>query len=1314
MASRHSRHAGGARPRRRPLAWLAAIGLLVAAVWFAPSAVVLTPLRDRPLEAAFAGIDGSIASRAAAWRWWGGIDYYDVTLRDRQGRPLVSVPRLMIDRGLANLAVAPRDLGTVRLVGGEAVVEVRRGGSTIEDVLAPWLASAGVPVSFEVEVVDAAVELVDLERNDAWRITDILAAGTVRPGATLAGWTVSGRTRYAGEPLRDLAAASNRIASDRARESAGPGGGPAPGGSAPAGGRLDRTTVAAGATAILARDGGWSISSPDVTTAAAPRSLAVAATRLPLGVTTVAATRFDAQHVLDGLADVRLDITLPSAAAASQSGQTGQRPLPPGIGVAGVVAVSRLAVCTSDTLTELVTLDRGEMPLDISIEGDRVTVRSLRVASRLFNAEASGRIRLPAGGAWDWAEALVGEDFAAAVDVDLAAASRALPAGLTVRRDVRVTGGQLQLSAVSRADGGDRVLEARASSRDVSAVQAVAAPAGGAAEERLLRWNEPFTAWLRGRRGAGRGDRLRIEEARLASTAVEVSAAGNAESAAVQWTVDLGMLGIEAAEVLDLQGATLGGAARGRIDLERTATAGTSRLKAAASLADFSLAVPGRPVWRDAEVTLAAEGSGSLAGGALLVDQGHAVLSATGDSLELTLTGGALVNPGLAWQRAGRGPPWLRPAPGGHAVTADCAVAGDLARWQPRWAALGWPIGGSGGTELGGSVKATAVLTADGDTWQITRAGGEIEKLTVRTDDRRISEPRIVATAAGRWNAVNGAVEISSAELLTATLSVRTGGLVLLPSGGPRAADQGLDALVARLRGKVQWQCDASRIERWIAPMEVADRWPVGGRGWGTAEVLDTPVGLNVLVEATGSQLTLAKRAPGREPGAAAPLWSEPRATLVVELIRPRASPTEMLVNQLKLESSTMAVAAAGSVVDRSARRLVELGGNVAYDWEQISKLLTPWTGGRLRLAGAGARPFSLRTPLEGLVAAGGGMGSGAAEERLPLPADWLPQAAQETVGRMARPVAVAMPPAPQLSDRFRALSIDTSAAWTAADVGGFQIDPGEMPVRLFEGQLALGPFDLGTSGGRLRGAPWLRLLPAPGELIVPPGRCLDRIVLTRQMCDRWLSWLVPLIGQSTQMQGLMSVDMAGARLPLADPFGGEAAGQVIFENLEATPGEAVRPLVNLIVKLQSAIDPRFAFGDKAVLLRVRPDPVSFRIADRRLWHEGLVMDAGQLVVRSAGSVGADGTLATVVEVAFRGDIAGATPVVGQLLRTPLAIPLKGTVARPQFDAASIDTILGRIVENTAEAVIGPSLSRGLETLFGNPQPPAGQSQPSR
>jgi len=1293
---------------------------LAALAWFAPAVIALSSLRDRPLAALFAGIDGRITSRAAAWRWWGGIEYRDVVLAGRDGRPLVAVPRVVVDRGLAALLFNPSELGAVRLVGAEALLEVRRGGSTLEDVLAPWLAAlaqAPAPaVSFELEVVDAAVELVDIERNDAWRVTDILAAGTVRPDATLAGWTVSGRARHSGGPVRDLAAAANRIASDGAPHSAGPAGA-VPRLAGPD--RLDRTTVAAGATATLAREGGWSVSSPDVEGDVAPRTLAVAATRLPLGVSSVAATRFDARHLLDGLADLRLDITLPPAAPAAPSGQRppGVRPAG-GVRVAGVVSGTELAVCRSDSLAEVVAIDRVEMPLDLSIDGDRVAVRSLRVSSRLFQAEATGRIRLPTSGAWEWAEAQIGEDFAVAAEIDLAAAAQSLSGGVAVRPDVRVTQGQLQLSAAARNDGHDRVLELRATSRDLAAVQSVVADGGGR-QDRQLRWSEPFTAWLRGRRGAGRGERLRVEEARVASSAAEVSAAGNADAAVVQWTVDLEKLVGEAAEVLELDGLEVAGVARGRLDLDRTTAGGAAHARLSASLTEFALARPGRPAWRDAELSIEAEGAGSLSAAAMLVDRGRAVVSAADDALEVTLTGGTLVNLAPLFGGSARGDgAWLRAVPGGQSIAADVTVAGDLGRWQARWAGVS---GAGGSPSLAGSLKASAALAADGDGWRITRAGAEVEKLKVQLDGRQISEPRAMASAAGRWQPATGLVEISSAELLTATASLRTGGLAILPWRPVRGA---VDAIVERVRGKVQWQADVGRLESWVAPPAAAARWPATGRAWGTAEILDTPVGLNLLVDATGSQLTLA----GPPAGAAAdarpvPLWSEPRASLVLEVTRPLggAEPpgAEITVNQFKLESSTLALAAAGSVRDWSTRRLVDIGGNVAYDWEQVTRLVTPWTGGRVRLAGNGARPFVLRGPLGGLAAAAGAVAERSLEpsadhaQRLQLPAEWL-AAAGGTPGTLAR---LAVPtPATRVRDgfaaRLAAMSIETSAAWTGAEVGGFAVEPGEMPVRLFEGQLALGPFDLGAAGGRLRGSPWLRLVPPPGELVVPPGRCIDRVMLSRELSDRWVRWLVPLFGHAARMQGWMSVDLAGARVPLADPFAGAASGQVIFENLEAVPGGDVQPLVNLLAKLQTAIDPRFAFGDKVVLLRVRPDPVRVQLSDRRLWHDGLVIDSGQLVIRSAGSVAADGSLAVNVEVSFRGDIAGATPVVGKLLRTPLVIPLRGTVNRPQFDARALDMMVARIVENTADAVFNDGLGRSLEALFGNPQPPTPAAAP--
>ncbi|MGB8852402.1 MAG: hypothetical protein WCC69_02400, partial [Pirellulales bacterium] len=421
MTRRFSRH--DAAPRRRWAVFsLAALAVIGACGWLAPTVLVLTSLRDRPLQAVFAGIDGSIESGSARWNWITGIEFRDVILRDRAGTAVALVPRVVIDRGLALLAVSPRDLGTVRLVTPEVIVEVRSGGSSLEDILAPWLASfVAVPVAgsprFDLEVVDGAVELVDRERHDAWRVSEVMAVGSVERDATLAGWTVAGRVRHA-VPTDAAVAPPPPPAALAALP---------PDSSA----RLDRTTIAARATAVLARDGGWSVSSPEAAHDGTARTVTVATHRLPLGVSSVLATRFGKRHVLDGLADVRLDV---QAAPAS-------------VRATGTLVLDEAALCVADTLAELVSVTRCELPLDLTLEPDRVVVRKLTAKSPLFRGEASGTIRLPTGGSWDWAEELVSEDFAIAADIDLAAVSQGMPGGLAVRPDVRLTGGTLELAA---------------------------------------------------------------------------------------------------------------------------------------------------------------------------------------------------------------------------------------------------------------------------------------------------------------------------------------------------------------------------------------------------------------------------------------------------------------------------------------------------------------------------------------------------------------------------------------------------------------------------------------------------------------------------------------------------------------------------------------------------------------------------------------------------------------------------------------------------------------------------------------------------
>ena len=103
-----------------------------------------------------------------------------------------------------------------------------------------------------------------------------------------------------------------------------------------------------------------------------------------------------------------------------------------------------------------------------------------------------------------------------------------------------------------------------------------------------------------------------------------------------------------------------------------------------------------------------------------------------------------------------------------------------------------------------------------------------------------------------------------------------------------------------------------------------------------------------------------------------------------------------------------MAVEARGSIGEWSSRRLLELDGTLSYDWDLLSRLLTPWTGGRLRLAGGGPRPFVLRGPLVDVGAEGVAAADGPAP---PLPADWLIASGGPATGAVPGPPSRAAVP---------------------------------------------------------------------------------------------------------------------------------------------------------------------------------------------------------------------------------------------------------------------------------------------------------------
>ena len=1292
-------------PPRRSRRWrrLVLLALLGVTVWQLPRLTFIAAVRDWPLKQAFTGIAGQLGSGGADWHWFGPIVYRDVLVQTTDGQPLLAIDRLTIDRSPLALAVRPTDLGQIAIRGGRLSTAVWQGGSTIETVLKPWLAglaerpepqpaapavghwggvaagekpAAAEPaaVSGSLELVDLTVELIDLRHDDAWWITDLAATIPLESTARAAGGllptdtVVSGRLRHVGRPQLV-------VRSDPATA--------APTGSA---------SVASRTAATLARDGGWSVT----VNAAGPgggRSLALGGSRLPAGCSRLAASRFGWPVLVDGLLDLRADILLvnPPADPRQPAAVNWQ------LSCTGSLAGRQVAVREAATGNAQAMLQRLELPFDFRLQPDCLRLVQLELETSLGRGTATGTIGLPAtlaelpaprlAAAWSWFEAIAGADFESHAEIDLAAVSRSVAGGVPLRPDVRVTGGAVEFDLT----GSGPEVELRTTVTGLTAIQAT--------ENRS--WPEPCTAWLRARRLPN--GRLRLTEARLVAAAAEVTATNQAGGIETTWRFDLGDLFAAAADLFDLRSAdrpvAVAGTSRGRLLVGRSADAAATTLTAAASLEDFSWSAGGRTVWQDELVAIDAEAVGNVTTDAVLLDQASLRIEAGGDVAAAGLAGGCVISR----SRSGTGWPLVRGRDGGGGIV-DCRLAGAVDRWQDRLLGLGAAAGLSpppGAIDLAGQLDSSLTISSAGSQWQVTKATGQIESFALTTDRLQIEEPRLLLSAAGAIDPDRGIIDLASAEVLTATASLRTNGLRLAVDG--MSVDQLLDAV----RGRLQWQADIARLQPWLSPQR--PRYAASGRVWGTAELLDGDGGVSLLVELTGSQLALAGLPPPGQPlEAARDVWSEPQLKATLDLTRPAPASTaadRVLINRLELESSTLGLAASGSLSDSRGTGQLDLRGTFAANLSQLNRLLTPASGGVVRLTGGGPRPFVLSGSLNRVAAALAEAGGGPVE--LPLPEQWQRQAAAgPAAGRLiALPRGGGAAGGPALPVWLAGLTAETTLAWQGGRLAEFPVGPGELPLRLVEGQLAFGPFDIPVSGGRVRGAPWVQLSPPPGELVLPPGPLVEHVMLTPAICSHYLGWLSPILRSATEASGRLSVETSGGRLPLADPGAGRIEGRLWLEDFAVAPGDMAGPLVNLLAQLQSVVDPRFAFGDRVVLLRARPDPIRVRLADGRVHHDNLVLDMGQLSVRSAGSVGRDGSLAMQLEVAFRGDLAGATPVVAGLLRTPFVIPLRGTVRRPQFDATAIDTILGRIMENTADAVLRDGIGRGLEALFGNPQP---------
>ncbi len=164
------------------------------------------------------------------------------------------------------------------------------------------------------------------------------------------------------------------------------------------------------------------------------------------------------------------------------------------------------------------------------------------------------------------------------------------------------------------------------------------------------------------------------------------------------------------------------------------------------------------------------------------------------------------------------------------------------------------------------------------------------------------------------------------------------------------------------------------------------------------------------------------------------------------------------------------------------------------------------------------------------------------------------------------------------------------------------------------------------------------------------------------------------------------------AEFPLADAPAAAARveGDVLFDDVRFLPG----PLADAIIELLPG--PRDAEAADRPMLVLR-DPISFRIADRKVYQHGLVVPIGQL-----GSIGMEGSVdfekhLDLVARFLVNPPRADRPVLAALLNNArFELPIRGTLDDPRIDKEALKERL----KNLGSDMVGNSIAAGAEGLM--------------
>lgn len=855
-------------------------------------------------------------------------------------------------------------------------------------------------------------------------------------------------------------------------------------------------------------------------------------------------------------------------------------------------------------------------------------------------------------------EALQNGSFQVDGQIDLARIARMLPTTLKIREGTKVATGEVTLELRSALDTNGQRWDGHVEARNLSAMY----------EGRHLTWDQPIvvTAAAREVNGLVAFDQLDCE-----SSFLKVIGSGTSQQGAATLRGDLARFAAELGQFVDLGDTRLAGRLEGEVKWQATSDH-RIQLSVRANADQFELMSATRPAWREDRLSVEFVGiRDRWTAAARALDEGQLTVRSGQDQLNLTL----FTTPAGAIRDT--------------ALPLELRVTGELRNWvarlQPVFVLPGWSIDGLIDMNAGARIAGNSI--------QIDGAHVEVASLQASNGSVFINEPAFKIDTKGMLDRTTGAFQSPDTTIASSSIALRATNVDV------RKGETG-----THVAGDIDYRGDVGKLAALFNdPRQPATR-QVGGQATGHVKLRHSDQITSCEWSADVVDFSYAIRSTQPRPQVMTAsqssadqwqtVWQEPKLRLAATAAYDSANDLVQL-SRVEAAGDTVSFAAQGKLSELATRCITELDGQLAYDLQKLSSRFREQLGDNFQIAGRDTRSFSFRGPLFS------GHATNTQNDLHPVSivgnANVGTQSFESTIAQMIA---------------------QASLGWTSASVQGVAIGAGELDAKLLNGQLVFAPIKLDVSEGKVHLAPTVLLNKTPQIVTLPAGPVAERIRISPQMCTSWLKYLAPLVADATAAEGSFSVSLQKAIIPLDAPANGEVEGVLEIHNAQIGPGPLSQQLLLLASQIKAIADGNLLSAAAAPPQRWLDLPsqrIGFRMADNRVYHQGLQLTVKDVVIRTSGSVGADQTISLVAEVPVRDEWLSRSRHLAALRGESIRVPIYGTLTNPKLDQNALAQITQQTVTGAANRYLqdgvnqlqgeaGKQINRAFEKFLGTPR----------